>query len=573
MRLRVLVGTILTGLLLLMPALWTFQTARAAPSRPPALQGQVRSDAEGAMEGVLVSAKLSGGNRTITVVTNAQGRYSFPGDRLQAGTYVLRTRAAGYRSAAGQVEVTGGKTASQDLKLDKITDNLELASQLTATEWVLTGIPAIEKATCAIGCHNLERIMKKTADIDAWEATLHRMRAHSQIEGARTRPEGFPEPPRNPADRKLAAELSKIAGADKLKSYNLKLLPRPKGDATKVVITQYDLPDAQIEPHDVAVRNERVWWGDFAGPLVGLLDSRTGEDKTYTISLIRPGYPINSVDIEIDREGNPWFALMWQGAIGKLDRKTGKWTTWSVPKQYMIRETKPGMLGIRGLDNTGLVWFKETAFNQNLVFKVNTKTNEITGYYPFGKQVDGASGQLTPHAEVGKGDEEGKKGHGTYGVTADRAGNGYFNDIDGGNIVKIDAKSGKITLYPTPTPDSGPRRGEFDEQDHLWFAEYNASKVGMFDPRTEKFEEWPIPQPSEHPYDVIKDKNGDLWGGGMWNDFVFRFNPKTGAWTQYLLPSINTNIRRVDVDNSTTPVTFWIGENHHGKITKIEPLE
>ena len=82
-----------------------------------------------------------------------------------------------------------------------------------------------------------------------------------------------------------------------------------------------------------------------------------------------------------------------------------------------------------------------------------------------------------------------------------------------------------------------------------------------------------MPEPSEHPYDVIKDKNGDLWGGGMWNDFVFRFNPKTGVWTQYLLPSVNTNIRRVDVDNSTMPVTFWIGENHHGKITKVEPLE
>ena len=41
---------------------------------------------------------------------------------------------------------------------------------------------------------------------------------------------------------------------------------------------------------------------------------------------------------------------------------------------------------------------------------------------------------------------------------------------------------------------------------------------------------------------------------------------------KYLLPSTNTNIRRIDVDNSTTPVSVWIGENHQGKITRIEAL-
>jgi virginiamycin B lyase len=27
------------------------------------------------------------------------------------------------------------------------------------------------------------------------------------------------------------------------------------------------------------------------------------------------------------------------------------------------------------------------------------------------------------------------------------------------------------------------------------------------------------------------------------------------------------------VDNSTTPVTFWVGNNHRGKIIKLEPLD
>jgi len=43
-----------------------------------ALTGAVRSAKEGPMEGVLVSVKRDGSTITTTVVTNAQGAYSFP---------------------------------------------------------------------------------------------------------------------------------------------------------------------------------------------------------------------------------------------------------------------------------------------------------------------------------------------------------------------------------------------------------------------------------------------------------------------------------------------------------------
>ena len=51
-----------------------------------ALTGLVSSADEGPMEGVLVSAKKDGSTITITVVTDAEGRYSFPADRLAPGT-------------------------------------------------------------------------------------------------------------------------------------------------------------------------------------------------------------------------------------------------------------------------------------------------------------------------------------------------------------------------------------------------------------------------------------------------------------------------------------------------------
>jgi hypothetical protein len=42
---------------------------------------------------------------------------------------------------------------------------------------------------------------------------------------------------------------------------------------------------------------------------------------------------------------------------------------------------------------------------------------------------------------------------------------------------------------------------------------------------------------------------------------------------QYLLPTFDTNIRRVEVINTTNPPSFLIGENHHGKIAIVQPIE
>jgi streptogramin lyase len=93
----------------------------------------------------------------------------------------------------------------------------------------------------------------------------------------------------------------------------------------------------------------------------------------------------------------------------------------------------------------------------------------------------------------------------------------------------------------------------------------------MFDTKTQQFKEWVAPTAGSWPYDVTADKNGEAWSGGEFTDTVQRLNAKTGQFVEYLLPRF-TNIRRVFVDNSTTPVTFWAGSNHGASIVKLEPL-
>jgi hypothetical protein len=137
-----------------------------------ALAGKVASQQEGAMEGVLVSAKRAGSTITVTVVSDAQGRYSFPRERLEPGKYSVRIRAVGYElpnPGTAQEEVSAQQTVALDLNLVK-TKNL--AHQLSNGEW-LQSFPGSQTRKEAlyrcVSCHTLGTTC----------AFLHTTEAHS----------------------------------------------------------------------------------------------------------------------------------------------------------------------------------------------------------------------------------------------------------------------------------------------------------------------------------------------------------------------------------------------------------
>jgi len=147
--------------------------------------------------------------------------------------------------------------------------------------------------------------------------------------------------------------------------------------------------------------------------------------------------------------------------------------------------------------------------------------------------------------------------------------NAYFTYFRQGQIGRVDAKTGEVSLFQ---PRSAPRRGNMDAQDRLWFGEYRADRIGMFDTTSKEFKEWKLNTRWSTPYDVVLDKNGNACTGSMVTDQVTLLNTGTGEMVDYLLPR-PTNIRRVFVDNSTTPVSFWVGSNDGASIVKVEPLD
>src|SRR6266849_134534 len=108
--------------------------AAAHAQESVALTGQVTAAEEGAMEGVVVSARKDGSTISISVVTDASGRFAFPAARLEPGRYTVKARAAGYEiDGAKAADVAAGSEATADIKLKKVKN---LSAHLTNAEWM-----------------------------------------------------------------------------------------------------------------------------------------------------------------------------------------------------------------------------------------------------------------------------------------------------------------------------------------------------------------------------------------------------------------------------------------------------
>src|SRR5262245_891812 len=114
-----------------------------------ALSGKVTSAEEGAMEGVLVSAKKEGGTITITVVSDAQGKFSFPASKLDAGKYAISIRAIGYDLQGPRSVELAGQAAIADLKLVKTRN---LSRQLSNGEWIMSVPGSPQQKLSLLGC-------------------------------------------------------------------------------------------------------------------------------------------------------------------------------------------------------------------------------------------------------------------------------------------------------------------------------------------------------------------------------------------------------------------------------------
>ena len=272
-----------------------------------------------------------------------------------------------------------------------------------------------------------------------------------------------------------------------------------------------------------------VWYSHFGEQFLSKLDPRTGNVTDFPIPVQKPDHPKGTLDLEIDQDGNLWVGLMYQTGVARFDRGTETMRIYPIPSEWQAEATQQSHFSVAATKVDGKAWVKNSDRSQVMRLDLATGQYENLGTFrnPAEQPADRHLWHLRRSAEQR-----------------------LHPRVPQGGIGKIDAKTGKLAFYPTPTPHARARRGRVDSQNRLWFAEFGGNGIGMFDPKTEKITEWKKPLPWEAPYDVVADRHGEVWEVNESSDRVGRLDPRP-ARSPTIRCRATGNFRRVFVDDRT----------------------
>ena len=206
----------------------------------------------------------------------------------------------------------------------------------------------------------------------------------------------------------VAAYLASINRSAGDFAWQPKPVPRVSGSGTRVVITEYDLPDPTIQPHDVIVDNDGiVWHSDFCGQMLGRFDTKTLAHKAYPVPLQREGWPTGALDLQPDPQGNLWLGLMFQAGTAKFDRKTEKFQMFQLPPHLLKDDSQQAMVGVQNWTVDNRIWLQDPA--RRGIYRMNMTNGHTELFEPF---------KIMPRSSP-------------YGVFSDKQNNVWFLDFGG----------------------------------------------------------------------------------------------------------------------------------------------
>jgi streptogramin lyase len=518
------------------------------------LGGKVVSSAGAPLAGVPVRARRENGTVTVNVFTNTRGEYAFPRwAEFSPGSHAVAIELPDFERATQTATLTAGQLRRVDFTLRSRQPTL---ADATAAE-IVAALPGTDEQKHLViqcdNCHSLQLALRTGRNKDQWIEIIRRMAGERAVsrETPGTRAFGqkkYVEP--------LAEYLASIRGPGATDPIPFRLRPRPAGDAAaKLVVTEYGIPRAGqrdltilrgdrrfVWPHDILLdpKSSYAYYTDHFSFTLGRLDRRTGEVKEFPYSLLpgmgreeggvvaaaqlRAGNPGGgSHDIAFDPDGNVIIGM--GGGTVRYNPRTQEFTPWASGSNMF------------GIDPRGTVWFLDKGLHA-----LDMKTGDVK------------------HFEVPEGTDDD-----TYDMETDGKGRSIMNLWRLGRVGVFDPATERWETYPTPTPGSGPRRGQIDARGRAWMTLYWAGRVAMFDPETRKVTEFPVipghapyTPPFPSPYSLaVDDKNQTVWTNDFNSGRIYRLDARTGASTEYLMPE-PYEIRDLTVDETAARPTVWI---------------
>ncbi|HYR87474.1 MAG TPA: carboxypeptidase regulatory-like domain-containing protein [Terriglobia bacterium] len=519
------------------------------------LRGRVVSSSGQPVAGVPVRAHRANSNIAVSVYTNSRGDYLFPGwSDLSGGSYSIGIDLPDFEPVRREaVVLSAGKTAGVDFTLQSRPPSI---TDATASE-IVDALPGTDDQKHLLiqcdNCHSLQFALRTSRTKEGWTQIIRRMAGERAVsrETPGTRAFGqkkYVEP--------LAEYLASIRGPGSSDQIPFRLRPRPTSDAaTRLVVTEYNIPrsgnrDLSILrgdrrfawPHDIVLdpRSPYAYYTDHFSYRLGRLDRKTGEVKEFPYTLLpgmgregmgivgegqqRAGNPGGGAhDMMFDPDGDVVFGM--GGGTVRFNPRTEEFKAWASGSNMF------------GMDPAGKVWYLDKGLH-----KLDLKTGEVKNYtVPDGTDDD------------------------TYDMETDAQGRSIMNLYRLGKIGVFDPRTEEFAAYPTPTPGSGPRRGEMDARGRAWMGLYWAGRIGMFDPNKREVTEFavipgnkPYTAPFPSPYTVaVDDKNQIVWTNDFNSSRIYRLDMKTGVSTEFFTPD-PYEIRDLTVDQTASRPTLWI---------------
>jgi len=582
-------GVTLAGLLAALVSTTMLVPAHAADA---ILSGTIAGNGGDKIGGVTVSAKADGSTITTTVYTDAGGGYYFP--PLQAGHYHVWAQALSFATANADVDLNAN--AAQNFALAPLAD---VARQLPGDVF-LASLPAatehdkkmahLVRNNCT-SCHTPSYPLQHRFDAAGWAAIIDLMKmvnVSGVYQGEKAQPNGLLQF----NEKELAEYLAGARGPGE-STMQIKLPPRPSGEAARVVFREYDVPsdvDAPARPndgHDWSLGTpSRIGalvhdaWSDLDGNLwftsntpnkhltIGRIDTKTGAVKFLVVP--KPGgLAANTHGMTRDKDGNIWFNITTtKGGLAKLDPKTEKIEVFLPP---------PGMSPTGGavtvdIDGKGFIW----ASSPVGALRFDPKSETFKEFKSITYQTPSGTGV-------------------TYGAAADRDGNGWWAEMQLDTIGHADPDSGKISeimlppvaaqlasasaeekkFYATykqpdfnnPLPWSeGPRRMGTDKNaDVLWVGDSWGGSLARIDTKTGETSFVPLPDHMQ-PYHIAVDSQHDAWLNIWMTDAILRYDPASKEWTRFDLPTRGTEARYISLTEHTGALQVVVPYSRTSKV-------
>jgi virginiamycin B lyase len=460
--------------------------------------------------------------------------------------------------------------------------------------------------TCT-GCHEPNYILQNRFDEKGWEAILNLMSRVYNGGGEYAGPDMAPFPVMAYYKKELATYLSEARGPGP-STMQIKLRARPRGEAARAIVTEYSIPvaDPDANPTDDGFpTNDGTFWS------LGTPSALNGSRGLH--------------DSQTDRNGDIWFTTSepsYTRTISRLDTKTGKVTDIKVPGMNGLAAPTHGLT----MDRNGILWatvIGDPRGGGGNLLRVDPDTMKYEVIAP-PKGMAGASTSIdvdskgnvwaTTFAGAFRYDPNTHEFRefksptptdngpgGSYGIAADRMGNGWWTQINIDRVNRADIESGKTQEFHEPprparadgalTADDkklyelagveltdfgawwsdGPRRMGADKNgDIVWVCDYWGGNLEKYDIRTLKSTRYRYPTPESAPYDASVDKDHNVWVNLTNGDSVARFDPKTEQWTEFPLPGRGINLRHISLDERDGATRIVVGYTRNSKIARMQ---